>query len=346
MKIKKEKLKLKVINIKRNELKKYYQLKSKETEKILYNYALNKNDNNVVMRQLQNTAYNLLNFSETSIFKKDNFILPNKLKRRCYGCNVFTNKFHYDYIFSCIKCGSKFTRYRNIYTDQTGKVAMLSGARCKIGHMTCVKLLKSGCIVIGLSRKPEKMRLLFNEYKKDENNLKWLQNLDIYPKPLDFDCYNLQEKINELYNYIDNKYGRLDILINNSAQTIRSREKEMKEPKMYEETNRYGDLKYANINFNNSWEMNIFDVDQIEMEEIYRINAIAPFIIIRTMIELMKKSKFNPFIINTHAREGIISVNKSKYHIHTNLGKSALHMLTKCLLSYNFKTEFNYKIKI
>ncbi|KAI7870709.1 hypothetical protein K492DRAFT_170190 [Lichtheimia hyalospora FSU 10163] len=60
----------------------------------------------------------------------------------------------------------------------------------------------------------------------------------------------------------------------------------------------------------------------------------------------MKKSKYNPFIINVHAREGLISVNKSKYHIHTNFGKTGLHMLTKCLLSYNFKTYEGKKFRI
>lgn len=344
--IKDKKLKIKNFNIKKNKVEEYYQSKYKETEEILYNYALIKNDNNIVIRQLQKTAYDLLKFSENIYLKKDDIILPNKLKRRCYGCNKFTKKFHYDYIFSCIKCGNKFTKYRNISVNQDGKIAIVTGARCKIGHMTCIKLLKSGCIVIGLSRNPENMKLLFDEYKKDKENLKWLQNLDIYPKPLDFDCHNLQEKINELYNYIDNKYGKLDILINNSAQTIRSREKFMKKTKKYEEINRYGDLKYADINFKNSWEMNIFEVDQVEMEEIYRINVIAPFIITRTLIELMKKSKYNPFIINVHAREGIISVKKSKYHIHTNLGKSALHMFTKCLLSYNFKTHEGKKFRV
>lgn len=341
-----KKFKVKKFNIKKNEVEKYYQSKYKETEKILYNYALNKNDNNVVMRQLQKTAYDLLRFSENRYVDKNDIVLPNKLKRRCYGCNKFTKKFHYDYIFSCVKCGNKFTNYRNISVNQNGKVAIVTGARCKIGHMTCVKLLKSGCIVIGLSRRPEKMKILFDEYKKDKENLKWLQNLDIYPKSLDFDSHNLQEKIDDLYDYIDNKYGELDILINNSAQTIRSREKMMKKPKKYEEINRYGDLKYADTDLKNSWEMDIFDVDQNEMEEIYRINVVAPFIITRNLIKLMKKSEYNPFIINVHAREGIISVRKSKYHIHTNLGKSALHMFTKCLLSYNFRTYKDKKFSI
>lgn len=60
----------------------------------------------------------------------------------------------------------------------------------------------------------------------------------------------------------------------------------------------------------------------------------------------MKKSLVNPIIINVHAKEGLLNVHKTKYHIHTNYGKYCIHMLTRCLTVYNFKTDLGKKFRI
>ena len=52
----------------------------------------------------------------------------------------------------------------------------------------------------------------------------------------------------------------------------------------------------------------------------------------------MQLSKTPPYIINVHAREGLINVKKSKFHIHLNMAKIGLSMLTKCLVSSKLKT--------
>ena len=85
--------------------------------------------------------------------------------------------------------------------------------------------------------------------------------------------------------------------------------------------------------------MKLIDLIQEEMEEVYRINAVAPCLIVQGLLPVMRKSLVTPYIVNVHAREGLISVNKSDKHIHTNMAKAGLAMLTKCLISSKFDTE-------
>lgn len=80
------------------------------------------------------------------------------------------------------------------------------------------------------------------------------------------------------------------------------------------------------------------DMDQQEMEEVYRINAVAPCLIIQGLLSLLQKSNVNPYIINVHAREGLFEVQKDDRHLHTNMAKAGLAMLTKCLSGAELKT--------
>ncbi len=320
-----------------NASKSNYESKTKKkTEKYLYDIALKKNDNNVVTRQLQETCHKLYEFDKDKTNKiRESIKLPDGYKRKCYGCNLVTNIFHHDYIYSCISCGNKFEKYRNFSSSQKGKVALVIGARTKLGHQIVIKLLKAGATVIGTSRYPDKILEIYKPYEKELT-----KNLVIYDESLDLDVNDVKSHILKLHDFINKRYGKLDILINSAAQTIRSREKN----KIFNEnkeldSNKYGELKYANDNLLNSWTMTIEDLDQGEMEEIFRTNVVGPTIMIQTLLPLLKKSNYHPTIINVHAREGLITVKKTKFHIHTNYGKTCLHMLTKCLIEHDLKTN-------
>jgi len=323
-----------------NEKTKYYSKYKKITEKYLYDIALKKNDNNLVTRQLQENCYKLYEFDKNRDMNinYEKIKLPEGLKRKCYGCNKIIDIFHSDYIYSCIDCGNKFRQNRYFITKQTGKIALVIGARTKLGHQIAIKLLKSECTVIVTSRYPDKMVGIYEPYEKELT-----KNLVIYNHSLDLDSNNIKEHIIQLYNFIDNKFGKLDILINSAAQTIRSREKNKVFSNEKNNSNKYGELKYANNDFINSWNMTINDITQNEMEEIFRTNVIGPTLMIQTLLPLLSNSLYSPFIINVHAREGLITVKKTHYHIHTNYGKTCLHMLTKCLISNELKTKYNKK---
>lgn len=325
-----------------------YNGSEKSTEKYLYEVALNINTNNVVKRHMISSCIELMKYESSYelIYDKTNknyITLPNNWKRNCYGCNEKVSTFHYNYVFSCVKCGTKFEKYRHFITPQTNKIALISGARTKLGHQIVIKLLKSGCVVIGTTRNPNKMKEIYKQYSE----YSWINNLMIYPESLDFDTNHIEQDLIKLKEFIQINYGKLDILINSASQTIRCREKYNKYNKLnYNESNRYNDSKYLDSKYINSWNMRLNDFEQDEMEEIFRINIIAPTLMIKTMMDLLKKSDVNPYIINVHAREGLITVAKNDKHMHTNFGKTSMHMLTKCLASSSYKTDKNKRIYI
>ena len=106
--------------------------------------------------------------------------------------------------------------------DLSNMVAFVSGSRTKLGHQITLKLIRAGCKVIGSTRYPDKALKTYESYSDYEI---FKSNLYIYPKALDFDLPNMTENFKKLAEFIANKFGQLNILINCAAQTIRAREK-------------------------------------------------------------------------------------------------------------------------
>lgn len=193
------------------------------------------------------------------------------------------------------------------------------------------------------TRSPSKV----DTFTKYPDSKLWIDRLYVYPESFDLDITDISIAAHKLKQYIESKFGKLDILINNAAQTIRCREKSDKgKEEEGEKTNRYGDPKFVKEKYINSWQMQLKDIVQFEMEEVYRVNAIAPVLIIQQMISLLKESKENPYIINVMAREGLFEVRfKSKKHIHLNMAKSALAQAHRTLVECGFKTKENKKFR-
>jgi NAD(P)-dependent dehydrogenase (short-subunit alcohol dehydrogenase family) len=317
------------------------------TQDIIYDMIIKEfaNTNNVVTRQLQNSCTDLYEFDQLTLLNKKSIKLKSHEIFRCYGCQRYFRSAHSVYVFSCVECGNMFQKFRHFSRDLTGKVAFVTGSRTKLGHQITLKLLRAGCKVIGTTRYPLKALKTYETYK-DYDAFK--ENLNIYPEALDFDTPNMTDSFNKLAEFIKEKFGQLNILVNCAAQTIRAREKlEYNQPHINPiETNRYNDSKHVDSSCVNSWQMTLSDLIQNEMEEVYRVNAIAPCLLVQSLLELMKMSEEPPYIINVHAREGLLNVKKSKFHMHLNMAKSAMSMFTRCLASSKLKTNNNEYFRI
>jgi NAD(P)-dependent dehydrogenase (short-subunit alcohol dehydrogenase family) len=298
--------------------------------------------NNSINRQFQKTCGSLYTFEQEHNMptpRASISLLPG-IVRRCYGCNTTIDKVHANYLFSCVQCGALFQRQRHFSTDQSGKVAVVIGARTKLGHQVVLKLLRAGAHVIATTRYPDRMRVLFESYLP--NRAFDMDQLSIYPHSLDLDSPTLHDTASSFRQWIHEELGfpAVDIYVHCAAQTIRCREKkEHGYVTDFEETNKYGDAKFVNSTMINSWQMTLPDLVQEEMEEIFRVNVAAPTLLIQCLLPLFRESKFTPYLINVHAREGLISVPKSPFHMHTNFGKAGLHMLTKCLIAHKLRTK-------
>ncbi|ELP84528.1 short-chain dehydrogenase, putative [Entamoeba invadens IP1] len=303
---------------------------------VLCNFGKTAKGRNVITRQLTKTALELDNFefnnpltTERYQFKKDEFI-------KCYGCNKICASTHPVYVYSCHDCGELFQKNRELTRDLKNTVSVVIGCRTKLGHQVTLKLLRAGSTVVGTTRYPEETLKLFSQYHDYET---WKDNLDIYSQGLDLDTDNQSVVFAAFAKYLQEKYGHLDNMIFCAAQTIRVREKERSRVlSEIEETNRYGDAKFVKETNVNSWAMTIDNWNQKEMEEVIRVNSVAPAMMTQALLPLLKLSLMTPYVIFVHAREGLFNVHKSKYHTHTNMAKAALAMLTACLCASGLQT--------
>ncbi|EDR21574.1 hypothetical protein EDI_284920 [Entamoeba dispar SAW760] len=303
----------------------------------IFEFSKNVGGCNVITRQLTKTASELDKFDKTTSLSTKRYKFKNNEVAHCYGCNKLCASMHPVYVYSCRNCGELFQQNRNLTRDLSNTVSLVIGCRTKLGHQVTLKLLRAGSTVIGTTRYPEDTKILFSQYEDYEI---FKDRLIIYNKGLDLDTNHLENNFRDLKEFIEQKYGHLNHFIFCAAQTIRVREKERNRVKEeMKETNRYGDAKFVKETNINSWKMTIEDLNQKEMEEVIRINSIAPTLLTKMLIPLLKKSTIIPYIIFVHAREGVFQCHKTKYHIHTNMAKASLAMLTLCLCSSNIITE-------
>lgn len=133
--------------------------------------------------------------------------------RNCYVCKKEYSAIHHFYDSMCEACGDFNYAKRFQHCDLTNQVALITGSRLKIGYQATLKLLRSGATVIATTRFPIDSALRFS---KEEDFYLWRDRIHIYG----LDLRHIPSV--ELFcNYVFQKYERLDILINNAAQTVR-----------------------------------------------------------------------------------------------------------------------------
>lgn len=131
----------------------------------------------------------------------------------CYVCREKFTKIHHFYDTMCPKCADFNYAKRFQTADLTGQVALITGSRLKIGYHTTLMLLRAGATVIATTRFPVDSAL---RYSKESDYSVWKDRLRIYGLDL-----RHTPSVEIFCRYIEHKYERLDILINNAAQTVR-----------------------------------------------------------------------------------------------------------------------------
>ncbi len=149
----------------------------------------------------------------------DSSVFSDKPKRHlsspqnCYVCKKEYTEIHHFYDSMCPECGDLNYAKRFQRCDMTGMVALITGSRLKIGYHATLMMLRSGATVIATTRFPADSAIRF---AKEEDFNVWGHRLHIYG----LDLRHIPSV--ELFtSYIEKKYDRLDILINNAAQTVR-----------------------------------------------------------------------------------------------------------------------------
>jgi len=133
--------------------------------------------------------------------------------RNCYVCKKEYTRIHHFYDSMCAECGDFNYEKRFQRCDLTGQVALITGSRLKIGYHATLMMLRSGAEVIATTRFPADSAYRFSQ---EEDFAEWGHRLHVYG----LDLRHLPSV--ELFaQYVINRYDRLDLLINNAAQTVR-----------------------------------------------------------------------------------------------------------------------------
>jgi len=346
---------------------------------------------------------------ENPVFEAPKLIAPEKLEekkekqklsspRNCYVCKKEYDELHHFYDSMCESCGDLNYIKRYQTTDLTGQVALITGSRLKIGYHATLMLLRAGATVVATTRFPADSAIRF---AKEEDFEKWGHRLHIHG----LDLRHIPSV--ELFaDYFKQKFSRLDIIINNAAQTVRRPsgfynhlmemenlpfEKHTEKVKqilsghkncvhelggfngrtddnnnslavtwhgtepgigirasaqlsqipykfdnsldakeVFPEGKLDADLQQVDLRKTNSWRLKMGEIETAEMIEVQLVNAVAPFVLINRLLDLMKREYTGKkHIINVSAMEGKFHrFKKADRHPHTNMAKAALNMMT------------------
>jgi len=133
--------------------------------------------------------------------------------RNCYVCKSEFTQLHFFYDTMCPGCAELNYQKRFQTTDLTGQVALITGSRLKIGYQTTLMMLRSGATVIATTRFPVDSAL---RYAREKDFNEWGDRLHIYGLDL-----RHTPSVEIFCTHIENTFNRLDVLINNAAQTVR-----------------------------------------------------------------------------------------------------------------------------
>ncbi|MGW7402276.1 SDR family NAD(P)-dependent oxidoreductase [Streptomyces sp. NPDC054833] len=273
--------------------------------------------------------------------------------RTCYVCKSPYRQVDTFYHRLCPECADDNTARRALSTDLSGRRALLTGGRVKIGFQLALMMLRDGAEVLVTSRFPHDT---VRRFRAAEGSAQWLDRLTVLavdlrdPRQVLGLCEELRQE------------GRpLDILVNNAAQTVRRppesyallaageydalpagarqapgfRPMRMLEgsaaalPVALREADEAGLLPDPSPE--NSWSARLGALDPAEVLETQLVNALAPALLCDRLLPLLLAApRPRRYVVNVTAVEGRFAVrNKMPGHPHTNMAKAALNMLTR-----------------
>ena len=272
--------------------------------------------------------------------------------RPCYQCKRKYNQVDAFYHQLCPDCAALNRERREARADLSGRRALLTGGRAKIGMYIALRLLRDGAHTTITTRFPKDAARRFASMPDSAD---WMDRLKIVGIDL-----RQPGQVVALADAVAAD-GALDILINNAAQTVRrspdayallvagEAEALPAAPRVLELGAAHelhpvttlaltarstavdaGGLVPDDVD-HNSWTQRVDDVDPVEMLEVQLCNMTAPFVLIsRLRRSLAASPARRTYIVNVSAMEGSFGRGyKGPGHPHTNMAKAALNMLTR-----------------
>ena len=141
------------------------------------------------------------------------FIDQLSVPQNCYICKREYDRVHYFYDALCPDCATLNWERRERTADLSGRYALLTGGRVKIGFQAALKLLRAGCHVIVTTRFPRDAAARFTS---EEDSSKWTERLQIHGVDL-----RHTPSVEAFADHLCETLPRLDFILNNACQTVR-----------------------------------------------------------------------------------------------------------------------------
>ena len=282
------------------------------------------------------------------------FATDNQLERArvCPICRAQFAQLHHFYHAYCPACAAFNWEKRGQTADLTGRIALLTGGRIKIGFECALKLLRCGARVIVTTRFA---RDAARRYEAQSDTGDWRDNLEIVPLDLRF-----LGALERLCAHLNATLPHLDILINNAAQTLARppqfyahlldaaelapSPKQLSACRLEESASSAkalaaffpldqfdADGQQLDLRERNSWSALLGEIETREAAQNYVIGALAPFVLTSQLRPLLRRSPYTrKFVVQASAMEGNFSRrSKTARHPHTNMTKAALNMMVR-----------------
>ena len=133
--------------------------------------------------------------------------------QNCYICKQDYTAIHHFYDQLCPACAEFNFKKRTELADLTGRVALLTGGRVKIGYQAGLKLLRAGAHLIVTTRFPRDSAV---RYAQEPDFSAWARRLEIFGLDL-----RHTPSVEAFCQHLLITRDRLDFIINNACQTVR-----------------------------------------------------------------------------------------------------------------------------
>ena len=153
------------------------------------------------------------NLGRDELIKNQGFKAELDSARNCYVCKAQFKSLHFFYDSMCPTCAQLNYNKRFQTASLKGQTALITGSRLKIGYQATLMMLRAGAHVIATTRFPVDSALRFS---KEADFPQWAERLEVFGLDL-----RHTPSVEIFAQHIRQTHARLDILINNAAQTVR-----------------------------------------------------------------------------------------------------------------------------
>jgi NAD(P)-dependent dehydrogenase (short-subunit alcohol dehydrogenase family) len=133
--------------------------------------------------------------------------------RKCYVCKAEFQRLHFFYDQLCPPCAELNYQKRTQTADLSGRTAIVTGGRVKIGYQAAILLLRAGARVLVTTRFPHDAA---RRFAREQDFGAWSDRVEVHGLDL-----RLTPAVERFARHVSEREPRLDFILHNACQTVR-----------------------------------------------------------------------------------------------------------------------------